>query len=207
MKRRSSAAVHETQFCPRRAAAILACLFIFSSAGCAVVGEEFVVDEPIRDDQVRLIRNGVTGKKEVLHWFGPPAAMISNDEAFPPAVPDAVPGTAAVPGFYRAAGPAALSEKNRQAGIPQRLRDAKPPDGTIYCYSAYKYTWADICFGYACFPTRPVLKQTRLWLLFDKSGTVIDHEVEPSRNKGETREEQGESGLVQPGLSEGMQPE
>lgn len=199
MKEHSPVALHKKQKL-RSMVAFLAGVLMFFSAGCAVVREELVIEEPFKDEQTRLIRNGVTTKKEVLQWFGPPAAMISIDEAFPVADQDTACSPAAVSGFIRRPDPVPGPERKRVDRVPQRLLDNKPPDGTIYCYSGYKYTWADICFDSGCYRSTPVLNLKKLWLLIDNNGTVIDHELELPRQEEETRKEQQGSLFVDPGL-------
>ncbi|MGE5663806.1 MAG: hypothetical protein ACM31I_05715 [Deltaproteobacteria bacterium] len=121
--------------------------------GCAIIGQQCVLERQFTESQVEDIRKGETTKKEVLDRLGPPAAV-------------ARPGAGAADNVLR------RFAATGKVGVP-----------LIYRYDASALTWGNLCvygeYGGGCIPSTPLLKEQKLWLLIDeKSGRVVDRILE-----------------------------
>lgn len=128
--------------------------------GCAMIGEQYVLERQFTESQVRTIRNGETTKREILDRFGPPAAV-------------ARPESGAADNVLRR-----FTETGGD-GTGQ----------LIYRYKNSALTWADLCifgpYGGGCWSAgTPVLTTQDLWILIDdKAGRVVEHVLEETERE------------------------
>lgn len=130
-------------------------------SGCAIIGEQCVLERQFTERQMEAIRKGETTKKEVLDRLGPPAAV-------------ARPGAGATDNVFRR-----FAATGSSAAGP-----------LVYRYDASALTWGNLCVygqgGGGCIPSTPLLKERKLWLLIDEeTGRVVDRFLE------ETAREEG----------------
>jgi len=64
-------------------------LILLCLSGCCLIGGQYLADEPIGTKRVERISPGQTSIREVLTWFGPPAAIARKGSTviFPPPSP------------------------------------------------------------------------------------------------------------------------
>ena len=138
--------------------------------GCAIIGDQYVLERQFTESQAQAIRKGETTKKEILDRLGPPAAV-------------ARPGAGATDNVLRRFAAAGGSV-------------AGP---LVYRYDDSALGWVSLCiygeFGGGCTPSTPRLTERKLWILFDeKTGRVVDHRLEET-----VREESGTAVTPWPG--------
>ncbi len=155
-------------------AALWALTVWIEGCGFIVMDRGRVIDEPFTEEKAQSIRNGETTKKDILDWFGPPVAVAragtvmkvshwSKSEAASPDVP--------ADDFFKR-----FSATRDSAQQP-----------LVYYYEAANVDWMEL-YGfvldavaplYIPFPENRPLTVRKLWILFDeKSGWVIDHQIE-----------------------------
>ena len=155
-------------------AALGALTIWLNGCGYIIVGKGLVIDEPFTEKKVQMIRHNETSKKEILDWFGPPAAVSR-------------PGMVMKVPHWSKSG---SSSSDVQADdffkrFPASSDKAQKP--FIYYYETAQMSWTEL-YGYfydAAGPLYipPVAKRTlivmRLWILLDEtSGKVVDHQME-----------------------------
>ncbi len=156
--------------------ALLAVLMTTAACGIVVVPQRTVLEEPFQEDQVKVIRHGMTTKKEVLEWFGPPLVV-------------ARPGSSVLMPEQELLNALAVTVSSDI--LFGRFKPGSPPPQSplLYYYEDQALSWTD--FGAVCWfpvngpapgiigPTDNTFKVKKLWVLLDDAtGLVVDHSVE-----------------------------
>ncbi len=147
---------------------------MLNGCGFIILSKGAVIDEPFTEEKVQLIRRNETTKKDILEWFGPPAAV-------------ARPGSVIkVPGWNKSGSASmdmpgdAFFKHFRTIGVPLQR-------SLVYYYETAKMDWAEL---HAWFYTVEgplhvpsvedrTLTVIRLWILIDEaSGKVEDLQME-----------------------------
>jgi hypothetical protein len=156
--------------------ALLAVLMTTAACGIVVVPQRTVLEEPFQEDQVKVVRHGMTTKKEVLEWFGPPLVV-------------ARPGSTVLMPEQELLNAMAVTVSSDT--LFERFKPGSPPPQSplLYYYEDQALSWTD--FGAVCWfptngpapsitgPTGNTFKVKKLWVLLDDAtGLVVDHSVE-----------------------------
>jgi hypothetical protein len=157
---------------------LIAALWMLSvwlhGCGIVIMDRGLVIDEPFTEKMALLIRHNETTKKDILDWFGPPAAL-------------ARPGTVTKVPHWSKSGSASSdvpADDFFKRFVAAREQVQKP---LVYYYEAARLDWTEFYWwlfngaGPLYIPPvekRPLTIMT-LWVLVDEeSGNVVDHHVE-----------------------------
>jgi hypothetical protein len=156
--------------------AVLAVFMTTAACGIVIVPERTVLDEPFKEDQVKVIRHGMTTKKEILEWFGPPLVV-------------ARPGSTVLMPEQELLNALAVTVSSDT--LFERFKPGSPPPRSplLYYYEDQALSWTDfgVIFWFPVYgpepsiigPTGNTFKVTKLWVLLDDAtGLVVDHSVE-----------------------------
>jgi hypothetical protein len=163
--------------------AVMALFAATAACGIVILPNRTVLDEPFKAEQVKAIQNGLTTKKEILAWFGPPLVV-------------ARPGTTVrMPEqeLYNA-----LGEDVSADTLFTRFKNASrsPRSPLLYYYEDQELEWEDLgAFlllmpvvrgpnGSVAGPVNGRMKVTKLWILLDDANQrVVDHQIEEGKQK------------------------
>ena len=155
-------------------AALWALTAWLDGCGVVIIGRGLIIDEPFTEKKVQMIRHNETMKKDILDWFGPPAAVNR-------------PGSVMKVPHWNKSGSVSsdVQADDFFKRFPASSEKARKP--LIYYYEAAQMNWTEL-YGYfynAAGPLYipPVADRTltvmKLWILLDEtSGKVIDHQME-----------------------------
>ncbi len=155
--------------------AIMAVFMTTAACGIFIAPERTVLDEPFKEGQVKVIRHGMTTKKEVLEWFGPPLVVARPGSIVPMPEQELLNS---------------LAVKISSDTLFERFKPDPPPRSPLlYYYEDQALSWTN--FGVVLLlpgsgpapsiiePVGSKFTVNKLWLLLDDAtGRVVDHQVE-----------------------------